>query len=75
MVNLKVKDLHLASDGTLLIEWASIHMPPYFRRVKRFARRYQTLTRQKIRLAVMVYHAPSQMADATWTHGAEELET
>ena len=35
-------------------------MPPYFRRVKRFAKLYQRLTRQKIRLAVMAYYGPSQ---------------
>jgi adenosylhomocysteinase len=27
MVDFKVKDLHLAGDGSLLIEWASSHMP------------------------------------------------
>lgn len=42
-------------------------MPPYFRRVKRFARLYQTLTRQKIRLAVMAYDAPSQAAEGRKT--------
>lgn len=32
-------------------------MPPYFRRLKRFARLIQTITRQKVRLAVMVWGA------------------
>jgi N-acetylglutamate synthase-like GNAT family acetyltransferase len=41
-------------------------MPAYFRRVKRFAKLYQTLTRQKIRLAVMAYDGPSQAAEAAW---------
>jgi N-acetylglutamate synthase-like GNAT family acetyltransferase len=37
-------------------------MPPYFHRVKRFAKLYQTLTRQKMGLAVMAYDGPSQAA-------------
>jgi N-acetylglutamate synthase-like GNAT family acetyltransferase len=37
-------------------------MPPYFRRVKRFAKLYKTLTRKKIGLAVMAYDGPSQAA-------------
>ena len=37
-------------------------MPPYFRRAKRFATLIQTLTRRKIRLAVMVYDSVAQSA-------------
>ena len=37
-------------------------MPPYFRRVKRFAKLYQTLTRRRTGLAVMAYDGPSQAA-------------
>jgi N-acetylglutamate synthase-like GNAT family acetyltransferase len=37
-------------------------MPPYFRRVKRFAKLYQSLTRQTIGLAVMAHDGPSPAA-------------
>jgi N-acetylglutamate synthase-like GNAT family acetyltransferase len=63
-------------EASGFVEFRDIdRMPPHFRRVKRFAKLYQTLTQQKIRLAVMVCDAPSQMADATWPDVAEGLKT
>jgi N-acetylglutamate synthase-like GNAT family acetyltransferase len=37
-------------------------MPPYFRRVMRFAKLYQRVTRRKVGLAVMAYDRPSHAA-------------
>jgi adenosylhomocysteinase len=38
MADFKVKDLHLASDGVLLVEWASSHMPVLGQIRQRFER-------------------------------------
>lgn len=56
----ELKPLYEASGFVEIVDLEG--MPPYFRRVKRFAKVYQTLTRQKIRLAVMAYDGLSQAA-------------